>query len=590
MLGKRKFFITLYLILLTALSWWGWRAGYVRLLKQEQQQLALFTNHLESQLRRFDFIPKLLSDHDIIIAALRGSTDTSQLRRTNEYLASVNATIGGADTYLIDLSGTTIAASNWQQQSSFIGENFAFRPYFQEAALGKLGRYFALGTASGKRGYYFSAPVFHTTQVIGVIVVKMDLSQIEQDWTGKNEHFLVTDADNIIFIANRPAWLLHSLGQLSAETLTQIGESRRYGDITIGVLPFSGDPDRSPTLLRLTNAGLLNTRYMALSQIMPEAGWTVRVFAPITPLLLELISIAILLTLIFLLLYLALNLFIQRQARLRERDQFRIRAKKKLELEVLNRTSELHAEIKQKQKTEQMLRDTQKELIQAAKLALLGQLSASISHELNNPLAAIRSYADNARTFLDRQQSENVSDNLQHIISLTERMAKISSQLKFFARKSTGELTEILLQPTLSAAVDLMRPQLKASQITLASHYPDQEIRVRVNQIQLEQVIVNLLSNAIQAVENCSRKEIVLTLHVEHHQAIIQVEDSGTGIKPEVLPQLFDPFFTTKESGLGLGLSISQKIMQNMKGKIWAENVPHSGARFSLSLPIQEKP
>lgn len=586
MLTTRKFLIGFYLISLIILSSWIWRSGYASLVTQSNQQLDIFSAHLQSQLQRFNAIPKLLFDQKLVVASLQDIDNAPLTEKTNRYLKHVNNTIGASDTYLLDISGTTIAANNWRGDQTFIGKNFAFRPYFQQAVTGQQGRYFALGTTSGQRGYYFSSPVIHADNIIGVVVVKMDLSKIEKEWTGKKSHFMVTDDDNVIFISNTESWLLHSLTPLNKDKLQQIAASRRYGNKTIAALNFSGQLQESPTLLQLTTSQPFVTNYLSMSKAMPTAGWTVRVFTPLTTIFIDIAIGLILLSLVFWLLNLRLKLSMHKRQRAKDKELLRIKTKYKLKQEVKRRTADLNNEIIERQKMEQTLRDTQKELIQTAKLAVLGQLSASISHELNNPLAAIRSYADNALVFLQREQYQSTDDNLQRIIHLTERMAKISSQLKFFARKSSGELHPVPLLNVINMAIELVRPQLKSNQVAITLDHANIEVQVNVDQVQLEQVLVNLLSNAIQAVEESSDKRIHVSLCRDQQQVIVQVDDSGTGISKENLSQLFDPFFTTKETGLGLGLSISHKIMRNMQGNITAENRPNAGARFSLILPL----
>lgn len=590
MLSTRKVLIGFYLVSLIASVAWVWQSGYARLTTQNHQQLDIFATHLQSQLQRFNAIPKLLFDQQLIVTTLTNLHDRQLGALTNRYLARVNATIAASDTYLIDLSGTTIAASNWRNAQTFVGKNFAFRPYFQQAVMGKQGRYFALGTTSGERGYYFSSPVEQQGKIIGVIVVKMDLSQIEKEWTGKKSHFMVTDDDNIIFISNQKSWLLHSLKPLTAIQLSQIDDSRRYGGKSIAALNFSGSLQEQQALLQLTTSSLLPSNYLAMSKAMPSAGWTVRVFTPLTPIFRDLFLTVLLLSSLFWVLNVRLNLSIHKSLRAKEKEVMRIKAKDNLKEEVKRRTADLNSEIIERQKMEQTLRDTQKELIQAAKLAVLGQLSASISHELNNPLAAIRSYADNALVFLQRQQTQHAEDNIHRIVHLTERMAKISSQLKVFARKSSGELQTMHLLAVVNMAIELVRPQLKSKQVSVSLLDESLNVQVSADQVQLEQVLVNLLSNAIQAVEDCDKKYIQINLLRCEQFATVQIEDSGIGISEASLPHLFDPFFTTKETGLGLGLSISHKIMENLRGEINAENTADSGARFSLNLPVFEDP
>jgi len=579
--------IFLYLLTLALSANWLWQFSYGRLVAVNQQQLERFSGHLESQLERFAYIPQLLSLQGIMIETLKVAENSAQRDITNHHLESMNSIIGASDTYLLDASGTTIAASNWSKSNSFIGHNFAFRPYFQQAMNDQRGHYFALGSTSGQRGYYFSYPVKYAAEILGVVVIKMDLSSIEKDWSGKEQHFMVTDKNHIIFISSETSWLFRSMAPLSPALQNEILNARRYLSKEIKSLSFSGDLDKSPTSLRFNVAGQVGKNYLSLTKTLPNVDWQVRVLTPTTSLLINITMLILFLSLFYLLLYLVHVLISQKQSRHKEQALLQAKAKQQLEFQVMRRTSALRAEIDERRKAERALRETQKELIQSAKLAVLGQLSASISHELNNPLAAIRSYAENAVTFLELDKKDKVSNNLTRITYLTDRMAKISSQLKAFARKSDGELSIISLQPVLLAAHELVKPQLKASQVVLEMSLPDKPVQVKAEPIQLEQIVVNFLSNAIQAMEECNEKKIKITLAIKDSQAQVEVMDIGTGIKQSDLTLLFEPFFTTKETGLGLGLSISQQIITNMHGKIWAENRQDQGAKFCISLPLQ---
>jgi two-component system, NtrC family, C4-dicarboxylate transport sensor histidine kinase DctB len=567
---------------------WLWQFSYQQLTSSSQQQLELFSSHLESQLDRFAYLPQLLSAQSLIADALQDPKNKQQHDIINRHLKATNQIIGASDTYLLDIEGTTVAASNWSLDTSFIGKNFAFRPYFQQAIKGKQGDYFALGSMSGKRGYYYSYPVQSQEDVIGVVVVKMNIASIEKDWSDKYLHFLVTDPNGIVFISTQPEWLFQSLEPLSGAIKEEVKLSRRYLGKQIHVLPFEGEFKRNPSLISLNMSRKLPENYLVLTKKYAKAGWNVRVFVSTKSITYRIIVLLVLLSLLFILLYLILVLIAQRQTRNEEKQRLQVKAKQQLEFQVMQRTSALHAEIDEREKAELALKNTQKELIQAAKLAVLGQLSASISHELNNPLAAIRSYADNALVFLERGKIDKVTGNLQRITYLTERMSRISAQLKAFARKSDGVMRTIALQPVLLASFELVKPQLKASQVTLDMHLPRDTINVKAEPIQLEQILVNLLSNAIQAMQDSALKKIKVTLSVSQERALVEVVDNGTGIAESDIGQLFDPFFTTKEAGLGLGLSISQQIIHSMHGHLWAENTPDSGAMFSFALPLQQ--
>lgn len=587
-LRRRVTLLWLFLYCLTLIIsiHWLWQYSYQQLQITNQQQLDRFSRHIDSQLGHFSFIPQLLSRQGIIINALMASDNSAQLDLTNRHLGTINKIVGASDTYLLDKHGTTIAASNWNKKSTFIGNNFAFRPYYQDAIKGSPGRYFALGSTSGKRGYYFSYPVNYAAETIGVVVVKMNLSLIEKDWAGKEQSFLVTDLNNVVFISSEIKWLYHSLSPLSEQQKDVLRETRRYLERQIDYVPISGNLNSNASLLTLDNKKWLPTYYLSLIKAFDDEQWNVRVLAPITPILFDILLLFLLITLLYMLLYLTLILIKQKQTRHQEQVLAEIKSKQKLEFTVMQRTSALQAEVEERHKAEAALRSTQKELIQSAKLAVLGQLSASISHELNNPLSAIRTYAENAVLFLDRDKLDQVSNNLSRITHLTERMAKISSQLKSFARKSNGELKIIALQPVILAAHELLKPQLKANKTELTMQLPTQSIYVKAEPIQLEQIVVNLLSNALQSMQYSDHKLIQIDLVVESDIAKIKVMDQGTGIDQAHLPHLFEPFFTTKETGLGLGLSISQQIINNMQGTLTAKNRMGSGAEFCVSLPV----
>lgn len=576
----------IYCLTLVISVQWLWQSSLEELKITNQQQLDRFNRHLESQLGHFAFIPQLMSRQGIIINALMSPSNTAQLDITNRHLASINSIVGASDTYLLDIKGKTIAASNWSQQDTFIGDNYAFRPYYQDALQGNNGQYFALGSTSGKRGYYFSYPVSYAGEIIGVIVVKMDLSLIEKDWIAKDQHFLVSDSNNIVFISSEKEWLFKSLSPLVEQKEQLILEGRRYLDKKIDSIAITGDLQKNASILTMANKKPFANYYLSLISVSKEKNWTVRVFAPIAPILIACLLLILFISLISLLGYLTFTLIKQKQNRQHEQVLLEAKSKQRLEYKVMQRTSALQAEIAERHKAESALRSTQKELIQSAKLAVLGQLSASISHELNNPLSAIRTYAENAVLFLERNQLDHVSNNLNRIGLLTERMAKISSQLKSFARKSNGELHLIALQPVIMAAHELLKPQLKVNATSLALQLPTSLIYVKAEPIQLEQIIVNLLSNALQSMQNSEEKQIVIQLDVDEISATIKVLDKGTGINENDLPHLFEPFFTTKETGLGLGLSISQQIISNMHGTLTAKNRLSAGAEFTIALPL----
>jgi two-component system, NtrC family, C4-dicarboxylate transport sensor histidine kinase DctB len=583
------------LLMLSVASWvsyvLSWRSGIDQLTAQNQQQLEQFVGHLESQLARFQFIPELIAKNQLLIEALNEPENSARMNLVNHFLEEVNTITGASDTYLMDDRGMTLAASNWQEKPTFVGRNFSFRPYFIEAMQGKQGHYFALGTTSGKRGYYFAYPLIYAAEVIGVIVLKMDLTHIEQRWSKRETQFMVVDDDGIIFITTQPDWLYHSIHPLSQQKVVKILSSQRYGDIRIKPMNYQISPlsfEQNIITQIVSPVTGKTQQYLTHSYAMPKAGWTAYILAPLDETDQASVVAMIIILLIGILMILTAALTWQRRRRRQERDRFQLESQKKLEQEVSIRTADLVNEIEEHKHTEQILRDTQHELIQTAKLAVLGQMSASISHELNNPLAAIRSYADNARQFLNLNKITQADENLSRIADLTERMGKISSQLKFFARKSSGNLETVVIEYVIQSSIDITSPQRKNSNVKIFTNNIQAGLSVRADHIQLEQVLVNLINNAVNALSNQQQGEVHISSEKMNTQVMIHVADNGPGIDEDNLERIFDPFFTTRKSGLGLGLSISSRIIDSMNGKLSAVNQKQGGACFSIALPSVE--
>jgi len=231
----------------------------------------------------------------------------------------------------------------------------------------------------------------------------------------------------------------------------------------------------------------------------------------------------------------------------------------------------------------------QNELVQAGKLAALGQLTAGISHELNQPLSAIRYYLHNARLLLERGHVETHTDNLTRIGDLVERMAKMISHLKTFARWPAEATVSVAVEPVIDHALSLFASKIKGGTIQVLRGEEDLSVTVCAEEIRLEQVLINLISNAVDAVMEMPEGERRLAIDVIEDEGSVHicVTDSGPGIPAESLDSIFDPFYTTKEvgKGLGLGLSISYNIVKDFQGSLEALTLEDGGTRFSLTLP-----
>jgi two-component system C4-dicarboxylate transport sensor histidine kinase DctB len=434
-----------------------------------------------------------------------------------------------------------------------------------------------------------------------VVAVKVNIDTVERNWAHRDESYLISDPDGVIFITSTPEWRYRTFEPLEPAVEKKIIASKRYPNTRFEALSSErGEIADSRQIVRLTPPQESEARtYLRQFHFMPEAQWNVNILTDIQMLQRDILINNVLACSGLSLVFFLLLLFSQRQHRLRELNRFEEAARRnleeaneQLESRVLDRTRELtetnlllRKEIADRQRTEIALKKTRSELIHAAKLAALGQMSAGINHEFNQPLAAIRSYAENGCQLLDKGRLADTRWNLQQIGELTERMAQIGNQLKLFSRKSSGQMTVVPVHGVMDGALEIVGPAIKKSAVTVRVQIVPEDLRVKANNVLLQQVLVNVISNGIQAMEGCSGKEITIEAKLEADLVAIVVEDCGTGIPPEHLPHIFEPFYTTKKSGqgLGLGLTISDRILLDMNGKITAVNTQR-GARFTITL------
>ncbi|KJR98149.1 MAG: hypothetical protein VR65_21715 [Desulfobulbaceae bacterium BRH_c16a] len=594
------FFCIVLILVLNVVAAWSYKRGLTELRQQSNIRLELYINYLQGVLEKYESLPELLAIDSNLVRALLNPLEPTRLETLNRYLETINTVSDTLDTYLMNKDGLTIAASNWQEKHPFIGRNFNYRPYFKEAMAGKLGRYFAIGSTSSKRGYYFAYPVRKDDEILGAVAIKIDIDSVEQKWSHRDESFLVSDPEGVVFITTRPEWRYKTLKPLEQEVLQKIVESRRYPDASLTPLAQSASMNNGIHTLEIANKEKKNVQRMVMqSQFMPQAGWDVHILTDTRTLVKKVVAICFVVGSGMTVAYVLALLLLQRRHRLAELSRVEEEARKvlqeaneMLESRVNDRTQELteaneqlRKEILDRQETEIKLKRTRKELIHAAKLAVLGQMSAGINHELNQPLAAIRSYTDNGKQFLQKGRLEETMWNLEQIGELTERMAQIGAQLKLFARKTSGQIVIVPLHGVIDGALEILRPSLKKENIDLSINVSPDDLEVRANHVLLQQVLVNLLSNAMQAMEGQAVKRIFLDCRGEEDRVVIAVEDSGPGISEEHLQNIFEPFYTTKKSGqgLGLGLTISDRIIRDFGGQIILTR-SKNGARFEFTL------
>ncbi|HBO3481282.1 TPA: two-component system sensor histidine kinase DctB [Pseudomonas aeruginosa] len=562
--------------LLWPLQYFAERYYSEQLAEQNRQTLDLYVANLLGTLRRYEELPQILGGLPVLRQALQQPGDPLLQKIANEALADIRRRTGADVIYLLQPDGTTQVASNWAQADSFVHRNFAFRPYYREAMQGRLARFFGLGTTSIKRGYYFASAVKEGSRIIGVLVVKVDLEHIERLWGNSPEQLLVIDNYGVVILSSREDWRFHASRPLSAAERDEIHANIPY-------------PVQDPKPLRLQQSA-----WLSQSRTLPETGWTVSIYAP-RPLIERPVRSVLLIggaTLLALLLLLTL-LTLSRRHYL-DRIALEAEAKRQLEERVLERTRELEnanaqlqQEVHEREQAQRELMRAQDEVVQAGKLTALGTMSASISHELNQPLAAIRSYADNARVLLDHQRTEDARGNLEQISDLTTRMASIIAHLKAYARGARRAPENVQLQPAIEDALSMVASRRRAMNVELLRDVPDAPLWVQAGETRLRQILGNLLTNALDALaEKAPPRRLWVIASQDQHGVILTLRDNGPGFSEDALAHAHEPFFTTKTTakGLGLGLAICDNLLRALGGRLEMGNHLEGGAVVRLHL------
>jgi len=542
-----------------------------------RDQLSLYANTLQTLIERYRALPAVLALDPQLRGALSGPVSAETTHALNLKLEQINGAAQSSTLELLDRNGLAVGASNWRLPSSYVGHNYGFRPYFQQTQAQGTGRFYAVGVTSGIPGYFLSNAVRDADgSFLGAMVVKLEFPDLEHTWAQGDDLLLVSDAKGIVFIANQPGWRYRSLGVLSDDDRAQLTATRQYDKQQITPLeqqPLHTFGDHS----HLSRVPGPNGSADYLWQSLPLApeGWTLHLLRK-PQLAAEdtrnaaLAAAGVWLTLVF------LGLFLYQRWRL---AKLRQRSREELEQLVEERTRDL--------------RTAQDGLVQSTKLAALGQMSAALTHEINQPLTAQRMQLATLRLLLDHGRVDEAYKALQLLDQQLTRMAALTGHLKTFARKSPSGLRERLdLTAVVDQALLLMDARLRDERVSCVLNLT-RPAWVRGDAIRLEQVLINLLRNALDAMSDKPLKRLEIRIDPLQDTWRLSVSDSGGGIGEAHLGNVFDPFFTTKPvgDGLGLGLAVSYAIVHELGGRLSVSNLAQSpeaqsaGAEFSFCLP-----
>ena len=524
-------------------------------------RLALYTGNIMSELQRNSVVPLLLARDSSLIQALK----TGDYSITSQRLINLQSEIGAASILLLDGRGRVVAATDRNR----LEESLSNSPPFVEAQRAKDTVFTSTKRDSGGYEFTFSRSILDNKKPVGVIVVEVDLMKFERAWAGFADAVAVVNTAGKIILSTEPSWRGLSVKEALAVRDAPSAIER--------AIKATADWAQFPPDAYVHGEGVMRNEAK-----IPFRGWKLISFTRYDSirervnafLALEIMGFAIVLALAFYLL--------SRKAWSRSM----LFQQESAELRLLN--ARLQREIAEREKVQKDLAVAEQTLAQSSKLAALGEMSAAVSHELNQPLAAMKTYLAGARLLLQRKRPEEALSSFQRIDDLIERMGAISRQLKSYARKGGEAFEPVDMKVSVSAALSMMEPQLKHKVVKITRTLPRQPVMVMADRVRLEQVIINLLRNALDAIKDAREPQIDILLSVGE-TATLTVRDNGYGIAD--LENLFEPFYTTKRpgEGVGLGLAISSGIVNDLGGRLTARNAEGGGAVFEVQLPILNK-
>jgi PAS domain S-box-containing protein len=694
---------TLYAALALLLAWLAgeWTAQRERRLQVEaiHRTIEVQALGLRGTVARYNHIPFVTAQHPDVRALLQSPRDTLLVSRVNRLLQEASGRVGSNALYLMDARGVTLAASNWEDGDSFVGQSYAFRPYFKDAMAGRDGFFYAIGSNTRIPGMFISAPVRGRDSPLGVVAIKVSLRDIEEAWRRVKDPVYLADAYGVIFLGSIDGWQYKATRPLSADALAWIRGNRQYGD-RLDFAPPPWQQKRLPDEASYETRAVIDAQtqqLLSLDEDLPEFGWTLVVMTDLSPVTWARRTGQALTLLLALVLLLAWKVWQQRERRYSELHRHR----SELEKRVQERTAELqeaHAfrkamgdslvvgmrardldgriiyvnpalceitgyadhelvgqlppypywhpddtekhwqdndavlsgktgmhgfesrirhrdghdvhtmiysaalidgrgqhsgwmssvvDISEHKRAEEQQRLQAASMQRTSRLATLGEMASTLAHELGQPLMALVSFSGAARAFAERGQREPLREALGDITAQAQRAADIVSRIRGFVRLQTSGFERCTVNAMVANVLALLKPEIRQQQARVSTHLAEGLPTIQADRLLLEQVVLNLLLNALQAMQGMASadKQVRVETGLEEGMVSIRVTDSGPGIAQAVQAQLFEPFFTTKPEGLGLGLNICRTTVEAHRGRLVCENHAQGGAVFTVYLP-----
>ncbi|WP_421857985.1 sensor histidine kinase [Oricola sp.] len=546
----------------------------------QRADLVLARQSLGSEIERFRNLPRVLRLDERLRALIDDQDAANKVTLVNRFLVTIRDQTNADELFLLDDSGLTIAASNFGMPTTFVGQNYRFRPYFRDAVETGSGQFYAVGATTGKPGYFLSSRIDGDRET-GVVVVKVDMTTFAASWRENARGTALMDRDGVVFLSGDPALQYRPFAPLGDEALQRIESNRKYTGIGLRTAEPLFGPEMRDSAAESGQIVAGDT----LVTLLPvgENDWTLIGRTSLAPATGVALIGGVLAGAAALLLAGALVIMRQRQSILR----MKLDRNAELEAKVTERTAALAQEIEERKRTEAELRDAQESLVQSAKLAALGRMSAAIAHEVSQPLAAMDMTLATAGLHTKSGDTGRTATALDHARETVRRMQRMVKHLKTFAKRDAGKLSNVDIQACIDGAVALAEPRRKAVDATIGFGARTRDVGVRAGPVRLEQVFLNVLINALDAVDGRPVRNVTVDINRTGDKVCVRIADTGVGIADADLARIAEPFFSTKETGegLGLGLSISTSIIEDFGGSLRLESEPGKGTAVMIELP-----